>query len=609
MQLSPKQIRTSRQRGSILVICMVLAGLGTIGAAAFFSLMQAKTQETAEREVALQRRTKLANSRALAREALLRLHLGSTTPLANSQSLTLNDNWGGVEIAPFTSTTLGNPTTIRLHKTGAVPFSAYNQDISLTIKADTTTDSQTLQAKSAHPALMGDLLIFHKSPHTSASPISLDGSLIVHGRTAFLADAYATPGNTFGFRTERAQVRVPTGFPIPLSSPANTQILPDNFTIPPFTTGNKTGHSSFGHHLLVVDNQDTASNSYLHKVKSQPNLVTLSGAVAAAVSNGEYGDFSQASGVVPPGGPYPAPITSVLCQAAEAERMIQAAAYAALTLGTSINFSYTQIPSGSTPFSTWWTDAKTFDGSSPSGVASDLTAGLQQIRSDLTSAMATLGGPNPSVGGWWPPNYPPLSDNLFWMNNNPYLGSTSTSPLWTYGMAGSDGNGNVQLKVGNASLSHVLVRSNVKKLILTGQANNAEATAAASLPPIMIVINADNTPEGCGQSFKLNAVELQGMNGRRIILAIKQNDPLNVVTLVCTGSSAFPAWHSIIELDSVPLNINTSAVSELSIKGGIRTDRSIDVEQGVLHLLPDPAPTTLEPLLSRSAWLEIYDAP
>ena len=67
----------ARQRGSVLVFCMVLAGVGAIGTAAFFSLIQAKSMETLERETALIRRIRLANSQAVAKEALLRNHLGS----------------------------------------------------------------------------------------------------------------------------------------------------------------------------------------------------------------------------------------------------------------------------------------------------------------------------------------------------------------------------------------------------------------------------------------------------------------------------------------------------------------------------------------------------
>ena len=86
MRLAVPPIKNARQRGSILVICMVLAGIGTIGAAAFFSLIQAKSVETLERENAMARRIKVSNSRAIAKEALLHAHLGaSAAPVGGAE--------------------------------------------------------------------------------------------------------------------------------------------------------------------------------------------------------------------------------------------------------------------------------------------------------------------------------------------------------------------------------------------------------------------------------------------------------------------------------------------------------------------------------------------
>ena len=90
--LSPSYRKRCSQRGSILVICMVLAALGTIGVAAWMALLDARGHQVEAGFESMKRRATLQSSKALARDALYANHLHEGSGLATDATYTVPGN-------------------------------------------------------------------------------------------------------------------------------------------------------------------------------------------------------------------------------------------------------------------------------------------------------------------------------------------------------------------------------------------------------------------------------------------------------------------------------------------------------------------------------------
>ena len=103
------------QQGSVLVLCMVMAALGTIGVAAWLSLLDARSHQVEASFKALERRVALNNSRALAYQVLYSKNLHTNGGLAGDTVYSLPAGKGKVTIkafnqVPLKSATAGNPS-------------------------------------------------------------------------------------------------------------------------------------------------------------------------------------------------------------------------------------------------------------------------------------------------------------------------------------------------------------------------------------------------------------------------------------------------------------------------------------------------------------------
>ncbi|MCB1066500.1 MAG: hypothetical protein KDN20_26730, partial [Verrucomicrobiae bacterium] len=266
----------AKQRGSILIICMVLAGIGTIGAAAFFSLIHAKSQESLERETAITRRTRVENGRVLAKELMLYRTAATTDASTIGNTATISDNRGDIVIEGYEaagSSPLGYSSSLRTNKSGAVSPNAFSLDVTSSISDGETKIPYQFQAKSFPPALAGDLLVVEPQKQLGLPSIQITGDLRVKGRAVFWDSNYASSGGslpTAGVSYSTASVKAdrmiqanPIRPKLTFLNTSDEAILPDNLPLPPTTAGRIGAGAYFDGRSELVANPSLAFNDYL----------------------------------------------------------------------------------------------------------------------------------------------------------------------------------------------------------------------------------------------------------------------------------------------------------------------------------------------------------
>lgn len=556
MKLAATPINITRQRGSILVICMVLAGIGTIGAAAFFSLIQAKSVETLERETAMNRRVTLANSRAVAREILMRDHLGApTVPPGGTQvfTITTNGGWGEAEIQPHLAAPLVASSATRMNKTGFVSPVAFTEDISVVLGDGNSTIPYLAHAKSYHPALAGDLLVGQTRLSNSGTPTQFTGNLLVKGRAVFFPSVYS--GTASPIRTDRILKVNPIE---PLTSMLDTSgksILPENSALPPVTSGVIGSGASYDGRLLVNANPDATVNDYADYVAANGGI-TLGGFSPYAMAGNTPYVTTESVSTVPPnandGGAMDlinaanSPFNNGLPTALRAMRPLSSAVMSALLAKATIVDT---------------THVKT--------VLMDNSPLPQDVLTAMMSSTALTSADKWSI-----------------VRANPV------------GVA-YDGAGTLYVDIDSTAATHLSIAGDFVQVTLHGQVDSTTYTNAAALPALVIALQ-------CGSSA--GQISIEGQNNRPFIFAVgATGSPLS--TTATFAGTAFPNWRSLLEFEEVELNIITSsAVGAATLTGGIRTSRSINVT-GTLTLVREADPTALQTAACRTAWLEIYNVP
>ncbi|MCB1076410.1 MAG: hypothetical protein KDM64_01170 [Verrucomicrobiae bacterium] len=543
--------RSRRQeRGSILVICMVMAGVGAIGAAAFFSLVQAKSQESLERETAMTRRTRLANSRAVAKDALLRVHLGSpTAPAGGSQTITLPGGWGEAVIASHSTAPLAASTSMRLNKTGTTPSQAFTEDISITLSDGDSTLTYQAQAKSYSPGLGSDLLVVQRPTGTGTGLTQFTGNLLVKGRAVFSNGSYST--STSALKADRVMLANHTTPKLSLLSTDGSAIIPENGTLPATTSGLVNSEPTFNGQANLIGNPDSPINDYVDYVQNNGGTsltanspyVTTEGLSTIPAGVNDTTLIGIISALV-------SPLPNTLATTLRPYRPLSSQVLTALiaqstaadaTVLTSILVENTPLPS-------------------------DV---LQQIANGTAPLNATQA--------------------MYVFQSNP-VGAAVTST------------GTAYFDLDSSALNHIAINGGVTSLILQGQEDTTAYTNAAALNPLVIAINETG-------ATALSSISIVGQNNRPLILALRKTGNFAAPTVTFSGTPAFPNWRSLFELEGVAINVSTSGVSAATLVGGIRTDRSINVTAGTLTLSPETSVTALQGIAARDAWLELVSLP
>lgn len=534
------------ERGSVLVICMVLAGLGTIGVAAWVALLDARGNQVEAHISSLQQRVADRNSQALAYRALYANHLPSASTFPSDITYTLPDNLGECTITGYTDVPLQNASSIRVSNNGGTPVRSFTTDVTVTLPNGNGTREWQYQLRSFNPILGGDLLTIHPPLSFDSSTPLVAGRLIVEGRALFwdaTKDDFAG-----GFRA--SEVVLPNDIlgSTSFANAAGSAILPSNYPIPKQTTGLAGASSPYEGKIDVFNASPNGHNSYEQRINDSVTSETLKGQVSEAQGAG--------------------PITRVPTgndPQIEALIAIQSPAELVTDLVRFYPLSSTMLQ-------------RVFD-------KSDQPFNANQLFQVL-SGQGTL-----------------ATDSLIELESN-QADRLNPADLRAVHEANetvyvSNGSGRVKVFLNRPVLPHLIVE-NVTDLEIVGQSSDAFDSQAEALPPRIILVLNDATTT-------LSSVRFFEKNARRMALAISSDEAAPAVARFSfEGSNSFPNWHTILELKNTTIDLEASSVSEVVIVGGIRTNQPINVSSGTLRITQQFVPNGLETLLSRNAWIEAF---
>lgn len=529
---------------------MVLCALGTIGVAAWISLLDARGHQIEANMEALKRRAVYENSKALAYRAIYTNHLHASSALATARTYTLPHSLGSATVRAYSEVPLENTSTMRFSKIGVTPFRTYTTDVVVDLSDGISTQDWNFQLRSYNPILGGDLLVMSTPIDPLIGDTLVSGDLNVQGRAIFWdavrkdfqggiqANEFHLPNNIMGATT--------------FENPSGTSVLPLNYPIPYQTTGMTSAGAAYLGELDIAQSSPNSHNDYASRFIATGNSQTMSGFTGSSIGPGPA---TRADG------PNDAAI--------EAEIASQSPA----TLMTTLPAYY--------PLSSRVLNAVA-DKSGPAFSS----AQLLQIYSDQTPL------PNDALTYLTATHWSKIG-----ANSRP-LHEANGSAAW------SDGTGLVFVVLSNPGLPHLII-SRAHEITLIGQPDGASATAAAALDPRGIVINNTGTDS-------IHVLNFEEQNQRRLILSIATEDnPTPPIfgydaEIAFLGSTPFPRWELIWELQNTAAIIDASAVAGVTIVGGIRANREINVSSGQLTLTRQYNFDGLENLLSRNAWIEAY---
>lgn len=552
-KLHPAPVGIGSRKGSVLVISLLLAVLGTLGVAAWISLLDARSRQADTTVTALTRRTTLQNSRALAHGAISTHYLASASGLANNTAYALNNSLGSATISSYTQIPLTTTASQRSSITGATPTQSYSVDTAVSVQDGIGSTASQAQLRSIHPALVGDLLVMLPPVDFNNTSPLVSGSFKVRGRAIFW-DAITTDLNS-GIRAD--QYLLPDNIlgTVTLQNIAGSNVLPLNYPIPRQTTGTISGGTPYQGAMDMFHATRNAHNSYRVKVTAASPNRTVSGTTRMAEGLGA---------------------STVANKSGDSSRRDQITwAAAGDSRGANVYTNLTSaIPLSSSVLLHLFNNPNALNNTQHY----TLLNGHASLPDDVLAKL--------------------VDPTLTFLTDTQKTALLDKSAVWVH----SNGVGKVIINVANTALEHLLLER-VALLELHGATTAAADAALATLAPRAIVVA---NPSG----FGLQDVLLNHRCARRLILAIS-TEPITGTpaytywpTLRCTGNFIFPNWHIIMDLQNTGFRINTAVVSEAVIYGGIRANRSLTVTGGAVTLRQETNQAGYEPLLTRSAWIE-----
>lgn len=548
MKASPPHRRSSaRQRGSILVVCLVLAALGTLGAAAWFSLLDARSHQVEAGFKATERRAAAANARALARLALYAHHLHADAGLASDAVLELPHGKGRATIraystVPLRSDTLGPPA-----RNGATPLSSHSVDVAVDIHDGAGTTRWIHRLRNQHPVLAGELLSLRAPVLPADGAPLVSGSLRVKGRAAFWDAVVRDFAN--GLRADEFLLPAHIAGATTFTTASGGETLPLNYPHYLRTVGTASEGPAYRGELELLDATVNPQGSYLARIASAFPLA-LHGAVAQSQTNGpptrENGPDDPVHLAFIDANP-PAAVAAELSQRSDLSSIVLLAAVAKANPALSAQQLFQIFDAQSSP---------------PDDALSALMAAIDEdgLGEVLDMAIASMNARNGAL----------------------YTGN---------------GDGTVQLYLDHPELNRVVVED-VSRLRLFGQSGGSAAADAAALPPLVLVV--DNR---AGRA--LARIDLLHENHRPLVLVLASPRAAPAMPAVrFKGGSPFPVWRAVVELQHTGLAFDLSAIADARILGGIRGNHRLSVAGGALVLERDPHAGSLAPHLSRDAWIE-----
>ncbi len=535
-----------RIRGSILVVCMVLAALGTLGVAAWMSLLTARSNQVESNFSALQRRVALSNSRSLARKAIYESLLHANSGLGSGLTYQLPSNLGKAVIQTYAGVPLKSDVAGSPSRTGATPIASQTTDATVQLSDGIGDSTWIFRLRNQNPALAGELLTLHAPVNPSDTSPLVSGNLRVRGRAVLWdaivrdvsnglrADEYLLPSNLVGTTT--------------FTNVAGTTVLPLNYPHYQKTTGAYSGGPAYRGELELVSSTINPQNSHLFRATAA--ATTLNGTIAA----------SEGAGVpnLPAGSDDANHIAYIGANSAA-----DVATYLSTfpNLSSNVLIAATQKPLNNTQL------VQVFNAQAlvPDDALTAMMAAVNEAT--MTAAEETA---------------------ILQLN-------TKTGAL--YNVSGSRV---ANIYLNQSALTRIVVRD-VNQLRLVGQPDTTTATAAAAMDPLLVII--DNSSAGT-----LTRIDFFHENRRPLIFAVASSSGAVAMPAArFKGGSPFPVWYCIADLQNTGLALDVSAVAGATWRGGIRGNHRLTVAGGNVTLERDTVNVAkLQPLCSRDAWIEIH---
>ncbi|MEZ5301618.1 MAG: hypothetical protein R3F11_13350 [Verrucomicrobiales bacterium] len=271
MKLPIQASRFKSVRGSVLIIAIMICALGTIGMAAWISIINARGRYVEQQETVVHARLSEQNGRTLARQYMMvRTAVESS---GSGQTLTLYDaggaSWGSAVIPSWSGSALTTTAqSLAVNRFGPANGRGYELPLSVTVN-DTLTDRVTyFSAKSRSPILSGHSIVC-QAPNNSpgiSGKIEATGNILVWapntqgGTTAITAQNYTYPltNTSLTFRN------------------AAGAFAPTNFPFTPITSGKASSTLGYGGAGAYVQNFNHLESSLAYKV-TQGSYITVSG--------------------------------------------------------------------------------------------------------------------------------------------------------------------------------------------------------------------------------------------------------------------------------------------------------------------------------------------
>ncbi len=540
--------RTTRhERGSVLVICMVLAALGTLGIAAWFSLLDARSHQAEAGFEALERRVAARNSRALAFRAIYASVLPADAGVDSDTVYELPDGKGRATLRTNPAVVLRNDTAGPHSQNGVTPLHSASTSLGVDLWNGTAEIRRDFRLRNQHPALGGDLLTLHAPVAPADSAPLVSGTLRVKGRAVFY-DAVVRDLNS-GLRADEYLLPDDIAGTTTLSNVAGAAVLP--LSIPHYrrTTGTTADGPAYRGEIELLSAALNPQNAYESRI-------------SVGVFQELTGDIPMSASLGPPTLPA-APEDATL-------------------------LSFIQ----SNPPSLVVAELSQYD-----SLSSDILAAALHKDNPALTKNQILGIFDVQSG---------LPDDaltrLMTLLEESDLGTPFDTAMTELNRKNgarfnANGNGLVQIFLDRPEITQIVAK-HITRLRLFGQSDSIAAAAAESLPPLLVVVdNRDGTT--------LEQIDFLHENRRPLILLIASSATAPVVaSAVFQGQSPFPDWRGILELQNTGVAFDLSVVAGASLVGGIRGNHRLSVSGGTLTLELDHHGTVLAPLLSRDAWIE-----
>lgn len=169
-----------------------------------------------------------------------------------------------------------------------------------------------------------------------------------------------------------------------------------------------------------------------------------------------------------------------------------------------------------------------------------------------------------------------------------------------------DGLGLVTVELENPSLPNLEIRD-AYRINLVGQATGAAETAAAALPPVTIVSVRTSVLQQ-----ELLSVRMFERNFRRLNLGLKKVVGTQDLYCYFYDDDQDPVWRLLMTVENTPTVFQNVHEYYVTILGGLQTDRSItlinglDAFPGSINFEIETDPGSLKGIASRTAWIESY---